>query len=70
MGGSAMNIHRRSTSRPAPPAFYLLLATVRAEVLGINGVTGGFDFQSLWTTGWLGTHLPNVLNGIVIDLIM
>jgi len=23
------------------------------EVLDIDGVTGGFNFQSCWTTGWL-----------------
>ena len=23
------------------------------EVLDIDGLTGGFNFQSAWTTGWL-----------------
>jgi hypothetical protein len=23
------------------------------EVLNIDGITGGFNFQSAWTTGWL-----------------
>jgi predicted flavoprotein YhiN len=23
------------------------------EVLDIDGVTGGFNFQSAWTTGWI-----------------
>jgi predicted flavoprotein YhiN len=23
------------------------------EVLDIDGITGGFNFQSSWTTGWL-----------------
>ena len=23
------------------------------EVLNIDGLTGGFNFQSAWTTGWL-----------------
>jgi predicted flavoprotein YhiN len=23
------------------------------EILDIDGVTGGFNFQSAWTTGWL-----------------
>jgi len=28
------------------------------EVLDIDGVTGGFNFQAAWTTGWLaGTHV-------------
>jgi predicted Rossmann fold flavoprotein len=26
------------------------------EVLDIDGVTGGFNFQSAWTTGWLAGH--------------
>ncbi len=31
------------------------------EVLDIDGVTGGFNFQSSWTTGWLaGTALASV----------
>jgi predicted Rossmann fold flavoprotein len=30
------------------------------EVLDIDGVTGGFNFQSAWTTGWLaGSQLSN-----------
>ncbi|NEQ85995.1 MAG: aminoacetone oxidase family FAD-binding enzyme, partial [Moorea sp. SIO2I5] len=24
------------------------------EILDIDGITGGFNFQSAWTTGWLG----------------
>ena len=28
------------------------------EVLDIDGITGGFNFQASWTTGWLaGTAL-------------
>ena len=23
------------------------------EILDIDGITGGFNFQSAWTTGWL-----------------
>jgi predicted flavoprotein YhiN len=23
------------------------------EILNIDGVTGGFNFQNAWTTGWL-----------------
>jgi hypothetical protein len=26
------------------------------EVLDIDGITGGFNFQSAWTTGWLAGH--------------
>ncbi|MGH8015778.1 MAG: NAD(P)/FAD-dependent oxidoreductase, partial [Candidatus Zixiibacteriota bacterium] len=28
------------------------------EVLDIDGITGGFNFQSAWTTGWIaGTSI-------------
>jgi predicted flavoprotein YhiN len=30
------------------PGLYLA-----GEVLDIDGVTGGFNFQSAWTTGWI-----------------
>ncbi|MEY3330685.1 MAG: hypothetical protein RLZZ115_3570, partial [Cyanobacteriota bacterium] len=30
------------------PGLYLA-----GEILDIDGVTGGFNFQSAWTTGWL-----------------
>ena len=26
------------------------------EVLDIDGVTGGYNFQSAWTAGWLAGH--------------
>lgn len=26
------------------------------EVLDIDGITGGFNFQSAWTTGWIAAH--------------
>lgn len=26
------------------------------EILDIDGVTGGFNFQSAWTTGWLAAQ--------------
>lgn len=26
------------------------------EVLDIDGVTGGFNFQNAWTTGWIAGH--------------
>lgn len=34
-------------SRPCPGLF------LAGEVLDIDGITGGFNFQSAWTTGWL-----------------
>ena len=27
--------------------------SVSGEVLDIDGVTGGFNFQAAWTTGWI-----------------
>lgn len=30
------------------PGLYLA-----GEILDIDGITGGFNFQSAWTTGWL-----------------
>ena len=32
------------------------------EVLDIDGVTGGFNFQSAWTTGWLAGNAMGILN--------
>jgi predicted flavoprotein YhiN len=26
---------------------------VAGEILDIDGITGGFNFQNAWTTGWL-----------------
>ena len=26
------------------------------EVLDIDGITGGYNFQSAWTTGWISGH--------------
>ena len=34
-------------SKPCPGLFFA------GEVLNIDGVTGGFNFQNAWTTGWL-----------------
>ena len=29
------------------------------EVIDIDGITGGFNFQSAWTAGWIaGSHMP------------
>jgi len=32
------------------------------EVLDIDGVTGGFNFQNAWTTGWLAGHAIGQIN--------
>jgi hypothetical protein len=26
------------------------------ELLDIDGITGGFNFQAAWTTGWIAGH--------------
>ena len=48
---------RTMQSRIAPGLFFA------GEVLNIDGITGGFNFQSAWTTSWIaGTNLaPSVL---------
>ena len=30
-----------------------IAARIRLLVLDVDGVTGGFNFQNAWTTGWL-----------------
>ncbi|HHP7232936.1 MAG TPA: NAD(P)/FAD-dependent oxidoreductase [Xenococcaceae cyanobacterium] len=32
------------------------------EILNIDGVTGGFNFQSAWTTGWLAGNAMAIIN--------
>lgn len=29
------------------------------EVLNIDGITGGYNFQSAWTTGWIAARQLN-----------
>jgi predicted flavoprotein YhiN len=35
------------------------------EVLDIDGITGGYNFQSAWSTGWIAGH--NAALGIIAD---
>ncbi len=35
------------------------------EILDIDGVTGGFNFQSAWTTGWIAGHAIGTLDLLV-----
>jgi predicted Rossmann fold flavoprotein len=43
----------RTMQSKIAPGLYLA-----GEVLDIDGVTGGFNFQSAWTTGWIaGSHM-------------
>lgn len=41
---------RRMESKKIPGLFFA------GEVLDIDGVTGGFNLQSAWTTGWIAGH--------------
>lgn len=48
-GGVALSAldMRTMESKSAPGLFFA------GEVVDIDGVTGGFNFQSAWTTGWV-----------------
>lgn len=37
-------------SRPCPGLF------LAGEILDVDGITGGFNFQNAWTTGWIAGH--------------
>ena len=39
--------HASMQSKIAPGLFFA------GEVLNVDGVTGGFNFQNAWTTGWI-----------------
>lgn len=48
-GGVALNeVDFRTMQSKVCPGLYLA-----GEVLDIDGITGGFNFQSAWTTGWI-----------------
>ena len=32
------------------------------EILDIDGITGGFNFQSAWTTAWLAAQAMGTVN--------
>ena len=38
---------------PPCPEFGLGVGDFAGELLDIDGITGGFNFQAAWTTGWL-----------------
>lgn len=42
-------------SRRCPGLFFA------GEILNIDGITGGFNFQNAWTTGWLAGHSMGIL---------
>lgn len=43
-------------SKTAPGLFFA------GEVLNIDGITGGFNFQNAWTTGWIAAHAISSLS--------
>ena len=49
--------HNTMQSKIAPNLYFA------GEVLNIDGVTGGFNFQNAWTTGWIAAKAIAGLNG-------
>lgn len=47
-GVSLRSIDMRSMQSKAAPGLYFA-----GEILDIDGITGGFNFQAAWTTGWI-----------------
>lgn len=47
---------RRMESRCCPNLFFC------GEILDIDGVTGGFNFQNAWTTGWLAGRAASLVD--------
>jgi len=63
-GGVALKeVDFRTMASRVCPGLYLA-----GEVLDIDGITGGYNFQSCWTTGWLaGTALAGHQNGELVS---
>jgi hypothetical protein len=57
-GGVALNEvdFRTMQSKVCPGLFFA------GEVLDIDGITGGFNFQSAWTTGWIAGQKMGLLD--------
>ena len=53
--------HNTMQSKLAPNLFFA------GEVLNIDGVTGGFNFQNAWTTGWIAARAIAAANGIFFN---
>ena len=47
-------------SRHQPGLFFA------GEVLDVDGVTGGFNFQAAWSTGWIAGKVPSRASGTVM----
>lgn len=39
------------------------------EILNVDGITGGFNFQNAWTTGWLAGSMRGVMKGMQPDVL-
>ena len=50
-GVSLTEVDFRTMESKIVPGLYFA-----GEVLDIDGVTGGFNLQSAWTTGWIAGH--------------
>ena len=54
-GGVSLNeIDMKTMQSKVVPGLYFA-----GEVLNIDGVTGGFNFQAAWTTGYIAGQLKN-----------
>ena len=53
--------HNTMQSKIAPNLFFA------GEVLNIDGVTGGFNFQNAWTTGWIAAKEIAAANGKLLN---
>jgi predicted Rossmann fold flavoprotein len=59
-GGIMLNEidHNTMESKIAPNLFFA------GEVLNVDGITGGFNFQNAWTTGWIAAKaISSIVNG-------
>jgi predicted Rossmann fold flavoprotein len=50
-GVDLKNVNFKTMESRISPGLYFA-----GEILDIDGVTGGFNFQSAWTTGWLAAQ--------------
>lgn len=57
-GVSLKEVNFKTMESRVCPGLYLA-----GEILDIDGVTGGFNFQSAWTTGWLSQRVGERMNG-------
>jgi predicted flavoprotein YhiN len=36
------------------------------EIIDVDGVTGGFNFQNAWTTGWIAANAISRLSSLIL----